>query len=194
MSYQEKYLKYKNKYLTLKNQQIIIQQIAGASGGVNPAPQSRIGSMVVNRFNPEEIIGEIIAEPNDSYAVWDTDGTKILRKSDEGVTYLIIAKMIINPVGTAIENKIRIVVDETIPEITGSNPTAKTMLESITCPICLTRQKKVLICENGHQLCAHCTIDLVFDREILSCPQCRAAINIEQLKVLHQKYLFRTTF
>jgi len=190
MSYQEKYLKYKNKYLALKN-----QQTAGASGGVNPVQQSRIGSMVVNRFNPEEIIGEIIAEPNDSYAVWDTDGTKILRKSDEGVTYLIIAKMIINPIGTAIENKIRIVVDETIPEITGSNQAAAIkMLESITCPICLTRQKKVLICENGHQLCAHCTIDLVFDREILSCPQCRAAINIEQLKVLHQKYLFRTTF
>jgi hypothetical protein len=188
MSYQEKYLKYKNKYLALKN-----QQTAGASGGINPAPQSRIGSMVVNRFNPEEIIGKIIAEPNDSYAVWDTDGTKILRKSDEGVTYLIIAK--INPVVTTIENKIRVVVDETIPEITESNQAAAIkMLESITCPICLTRQKKVLICENGHQLCAHCTIDLVFNRQIRSCPQCRASIELDKLKVLHQKYLFRTTF
>jgi len=194
MSYQEKYLKYKNKYLALKNQQTIIQQSGGASGGINPAPQSRIGSMVVNRFNPEEILGEIIAEPNDLYAVWDTNGTKILKKSDEGVTYLIIAKMIINTVATALENKIRLVVDETIPEITGSNPAAVKMLQSITCPICLTRQKKVLICDNGHQRCGHCTIDLVFDRYILNCPQCRAAINIEQLKVLHQKYLFRTTF
>jgi hypothetical protein len=150
--------------------------------------------MVVNRFNPEEILGEIIAEPNDLYAVWDTNGTKILKKSDEGVTYLIIAKMIINPVATALENKIRLVVDETIPEITGNNPTAKTMLESITCPICLTRQKKVLICTNGHQLCAHCTINFIFKREQKNCPECRAVINVEQLKVLHQKYLFRTTF
>jgi hypothetical protein len=182
MSYQEKYLKYKNKYLSLKNQ----------TGGANAMP-NRIGSLIMNRFNPEEpIIGEITGETSDSYIVQldNLTGFKNFKKSDEGVTYFIKDP----PTGLIIPESIRAIVDETIPEITGNNPTAKTMLESITCPICLTRQKKVLICDNGHQLCGHCTIDLVFDRDILSCPQCRAAINIEQLKVLHQKYLFRTTF
>ena len=55
-------------------------------------------------------------------------------------------------------------------------------------------QKKVLICTNGHQLCGQCTIEYVFKRQKKECPECKIDINIEQLKVLHQKYLFKTTF
>ena len=182
MSYQEKYLKYKNKYLSLKNQ-------TGGSNGTS----NRIGSLIMNRFNPEQpIIGEITGETSDSYIVEldNLTGFKNFKKSDEGVTYFIRDP----PTGLIIPESIRVIVDETIPEITGSNPVAVKMLQSITCPICLTRQKKVLICANGHQLCAHCTINFIFKREQKNCPECRAPINIEQLKVLHQKYLFRTTF
>lgn len=180
----KKYLKYKNKYLALKN------QTAGASGGVSA---SRIGNILINRFNPEEpIIGEITGETSDSYIVEldNFTGFKNFKKSDEGVTYFIRGP----PTGIIPPESIRGVVDETIPSLTETNPAALKMLESITCPICLTRQKKVLICGNGHQLCAHCTIDFIFKRQHKNCPECRAIINIDQLKVLHQKYLFRTTF
>ena len=188
MSYQEKYLKYKNKYLALKN------QTAGASGGVSSnVGASRIGNILINRFNPEEpIIGEITGETSDSYIVEldNLTGTKIFLKSNEGVTYFIRGP----PTGIIPPESIRAVVDETIPSLTETNPAALKMLESITCPICLTRQKKILFCGNGHQLCAHCTIDFIFKRQHKNCPECRAIINIDQLKVLHQKYLFRTTF
>lgn len=188
MSYQEKYLKYKNKYLALKN------QTAGASGGVSSnVSASRIGNILINRFNPEEpIIGEIIDETNDSYIVEldNLTGTKIFLKSNEGVTYFIRGP----PTGIIPPESIRAVVDETIPSLTETNPAALKMLESITCRICLTRQKKVLICKNGHQLCAQCTIDFVFKRQNENCPECRATIELDKLKVLHQKYLFRTTF
>lgn len=188
MSYQEKYLKYKNKYLALKN------QTAGASGGVSSnIVASRIGNILINRFNPEEpIIGEIIDETSDSYIVEldNFTGFKNFKKSDEGVTYFIRDP----PTGIIPPESIRAVVDETVPSLIETNPAALKMLESITCPICLTRQKKLLICGNGHQLCAHCTIDFIFKRQHKNCPECRAPINMEQLKVLHQKYLFRTTF
>ena len=129
---------YKNKYLSLKN------QTAGASGGISA---SRIGSLIMNRFNPEEpIIGEITGETSDSYIVEldNLTGFKNFKKSDEGVTYFIRDP----PPGIIPPESIRTIVDETIPEITGSNPAAVRMLGSITCPICLTRQKKVLIIFN----------------------------------------------
>jgi hypothetical protein len=52
----------------------------------------------------------------------------------------------------------------------------------------MTRAKKIIICDRGHQVCASCMVTLN-DNHVLNCPECRTPLNRVNFKVLHQKYL-----
>jgi hypothetical protein len=78
--------------------------------------------------------------------------------------------------------------DQNVPEAPTGNNLLETVLGSITCPICMIRLKKIVICANGHQLCATCTVG-INNANTQNCPECRRPLIRANFKVLHQKYL-----